>query len=191
MQRRCQTRVQPRWRQPTGRKKRWRRMKHGRTVLGWETRQWMDEGHGVRAIDRSARAQTFSPCRCASATDDAGLRQARSPRRSGARRRRVGEKTGALASWAVAARQRHVGRAPTELPCCRRAACPSRGRGRSSGWRHGTRVPTISLCPPRCRGGLDHGVLLQCYCYDSDERKKKIALIEGEWCPVAAQAVRG
>jgi hypothetical protein len=122
MQRRCQTRVQPRWRQPTGRKKRWRRMKHGRTVLGWETRQWMDEGHGVRAIDRSARAQTFSPCRCASATDDAGLRQARSPRRSGARRRRVGEKTGALASWAVAARQRHVGRAPTELPCCRRAA---------------------------------------------------------------------
>lgn len=100
MLRRCQTRVQPRWRQPTGRKKRWRRMKHGRTVLGWETkacRQWMDEGHGVRAIDTSARAQTFSPCRCASATDDAGLRQARSPRRSGARRRRVGEKTGALA----------------------------------------------------------------------------------------------
>jgi hypothetical protein len=77
------------------------------------------------------------------------------------------------------------------LPPCSRAACPSRGRGRSSGWRHGTRVPTISLCPPRCRGGLDHGVLLQCYCYDSDERKKKIALIEGEWCPVAAQAVRG
>jgi hypothetical protein len=124
MQRRCQTRVQPRWRQPTGRKKRWRRMKHGRTVLGWETRQWMDEGHGVRAIDRSARAQTFSPCRCASATDDAGLRQARSPRRSGARRRRVGEKTGALARgpWPHG-NGTSAGRLPSCLaaavqPCC-------------------------------------------------------------------------